>query len=86
MTGGQGGKKTGYKYKMTDKRDKKDTRGQKRAERRAIEISSSDINVDISSHGPCGLKIDCPDCINDVDRHDENEIVNIVIDELKLDK
>ena len=46
----------------------------------------TNINVDISSHGPCGLKIDCPDCINDVDRHDENEIVNIVIDELKLDK
>ena len=44
----------------------------------------TNINVDISSHGPCGLKIDCPDCINDVARHDENEIVNIVINELKL--
>jgi len=43
------------------------------------------INVDISSHGPCGLKIDCDQCINDVINHDENEIVNLIIDELNLD-
>ena len=46
----------------------------------------TNINVDISSHGPCGLKIDCELCIDDVDKHDENEIVNIVINELRLDK
>jgi hypothetical protein len=46
----------------------------------------ANINVDISSHGPCGLKIDCELCISDVDKHDENEIVNIVFNELRLDK
>jgi len=46
----------------------------------------TNINVDISSHGPCGLKVDCELCISDVDKHDENEIVNIVVNELRLDK
>ena len=35
------------------------------------------ITVDISSHGPCGLKVSCPDCVRDVNRHDWREILNI---------
>lgn len=33
------------------------------------------ININISNHGPCGLKIPCKDCIKDADTHDFKEIV-----------
>lgn len=33
------------------------------------------INIDISSHGPCGLKVKCKDCESDAARHDYKEIV-----------
>ena len=36
------------------------------------------INVNISSHGPCGLKSECVECKLEADRHDPLEIVNIV--------
>ena len=34
------------------------------------------INIDISSHGPCGLKNECPQCKADAKKHDYLEIVN----------
>ena len=34
------------------------------------------INVDISSHGPCGLKSECPDCIKDAADHNYEEIID----------
>ncbi len=37
------------------------------------------INVDISSHGPCGLKIGCEECAGDIINHNEKEIVNTAI-------
>ena len=42
------------------------------------------INIDISNHGPCGLKVACVDCIRDASEHSENEIVQAVIEELCL--
>jgi ADP-heptose:LPS heptosyltransferase len=36
------------------------------------------INVNISSHGPCGLKIECKDCKNDLNNHDWKKIVQLV--------
>jgi len=42
------------------------------------------INVDISSHGPCGLKIPCNLCKDDADNHDWREIVKIIEKELCL--
>ena len=33
------------------------------------------VNVDISTHGPCGLKVDCAECKADADNHDESEII-----------
>ena len=42
------------------------------------------INVDISSHGPCGLKQECPECRQDSIKHDWREIVNIVEKKLCL--
>ena len=42
------------------------------------------INVDISSHGPCGLKDTCPECKKDADSHDENEITQLIREELCL--
>jgi ADP-heptose:LPS heptosyltransferase len=33
------------------------------------------ININISSHGPCGLKITCPECQKDAENHDFKEIV-----------
>ena len=43
------------------------------------------INVNISSHGPCGLKIECPKCKNDAKNHDWREIVKIIENELDLE-
>jgi ADP-heptose:LPS heptosyltransferase len=42
------------------------------------------INVNISSHGPCGLKIECPECKKDAENHNPKDIVKIVLDELCL--
>jgi len=42
------------------------------------------INVNISSHGPCGLKQECPECRQDSIKHDWREIVNIVKEKLCL--
>ena len=36
------------------------------------------INIDISSHGPCGLKVHCKDCENDAGMHDPSIIVGAV--------
>lgn len=42
------------------------------------------INVNISSHGPCGMKVLCPKCENDANQHDWMEIVKKVKEELCL--
>jgi ADP-heptose:LPS heptosyltransferase len=42
------------------------------------------INVNISSHGPCGMKKTCPDCTNDANNHDWMEIVKKIKEELCL--
>jgi ADP-heptose:LPS heptosyltransferase len=42
------------------------------------------INVNISSHGPCGLKIECPQCTKDAECHNWEEVVGIVEKELCL--
>ena len=42
------------------------------------------INVNISSHGPCGLKVNCPECESDANLHDHQEIVKIIREELCL--
>ena len=34
--------------------------------------------IDISSHGPCGMKIECPDCLRDAESHDPQEILHII--------
>jgi ADP-heptose:LPS heptosyltransferase len=41
------------------------------------------ININISSHGPCGLKIPCEQCKKDVESHNEKEIVKIASEYLK---
>ncbi len=42
------------------------------------------INVNISSHGPCGMKSDCPECKKDAEDHDWQKIVEIAKKELCL--
>lgn len=42
------------------------------------------INVNIASHGPCGLKIDCPECKKDAKDHDWREIATLIEEELCL--
>ena len=42
------------------------------------------INIDISSHGPCGLKRLCPNCEQDSNSHDWNEIVDVAEEKLCL--
>ncbi len=42
------------------------------------------INVNIASHGPCGLKVECGKCQKDVLNHDETEIIEIIKKELEL--
>ena len=34
----------------------------------------NNVNIDISSHGPCGLKIPCPECTKDAKEHNPEEI------------
>ena len=41
------------------------------------------INVFIGTHGPCGLKIPCEDCYNEVKDHNEKEIIEKSLDFLK---
>jgi ADP-heptose:LPS heptosyltransferase len=36
------------------------------------------VYIDISSHGPCGMKIDCPECSKDAIKHDPQEIVDTI--------
>tara|TARA_R110000851_G_scaffold252556_1_gene405067 strand:+ start:72 stop:899 length:828 start_codon:yes stop_codon:yes gene_type:complete len=42
------------------------------------------INVNISKHGPCGLKVTCEVCKEEAIKHDEQEIVSIIRGELCL--
>ena len=42
------------------------------------------INVNISSHGPCGLKVTCNKCVEDGKNHNWRDIVKIVREELCL--
>jgi ADP-heptose:LPS heptosyltransferase len=42
------------------------------------------ININISSHGPCGLKIDCKECKKDIEDHDWKRIVSLIEKELCL--
>jgi hypothetical protein len=42
------------------------------------------ININISTHGPCGLKTECPDCKRDAENHDWKKIVSLVEEELCL--
>ena len=36
------------------------------------------INLNISSHGPCGLKVRCSECLSDSEKHDYKEIVDMI--------
>ena len=40
------------------------------------------ININISSHGPCGMKIQCMECHDDAKNHDEANIVRAIREEL----
>ena len=42
------------------------------------------INIDISNHGPCGLKVKCEDCEREALEHNEKEIVDKVLELLLL--
>ena len=41
------------------------------------------IYVDISSHGPCGMKIACQGCVNDANDHDVSELIEIILGALE---
>ena len=41
------------------------------------------INIDISNHGPCGLKRECLQCKHDTENHDWREIVKKVKENIK---
>tara|TARA_R110002020_G_scaffold37124_4_gene111967 strand:+ start:8680 stop:9513 length:834 start_codon:yes stop_codon:yes gene_type:complete len=43
------------------------------------------INIDISSHGPCGLKGVCQDCERDVNNHNPEEIINVLKEVLEIE-
>ena len=36
------------------------------------------ININISKHGPCGLKKECPECKKAAEEHDWREIVAFI--------
>lgn len=38
------------------------------------------ININIANHGPCGLKVECPECAEDASSHDEKEIIDKVLE------
>lgn len=40
------------------------------------------INIDISSHGPCGLKKECFDCKKDLKNHNYTDIINKILKEI----
>tara|TARA_B100001123_G_scaffold437566_2_gene570068 strand:- start:13176 stop:14012 length:837 start_codon:yes stop_codon:yes gene_type:complete len=42
------------------------------------------INIDISTHGPCGMKIKCADCEKDASMHDPTEISTAILENLKI--
>ena len=42
------------------------------------------ININISTHGPCGLKVECPQCTADAKSHNWENIVNIIEKELQI--
>jgi hypothetical protein len=42
------------------------------------------ININISNHGPCGLKTECPKCKKDAEDHDWKEVVSLIENELCL--
>tara|TARA_B100000674_G_scaffold491254_1_gene508769 strand:+ start:379 stop:1248 length:870 start_codon:yes stop_codon:yes gene_type:complete len=39
----------------------------------------SNVYVNISKHGPCGMKVSCPKCLKDAKEHDYKEVVNKVL-------
>ena len=41
------------------------------------------INIRVGGHGPCGYKIPCAECREDVENHNESEIVEKALDFLK---
>ena len=38
------------------------------------------ININIANHGPCGLKINCKECQDDANKHDESELIQKALD------
>ena len=40
------------------------------------------ININIGNHEPCGLKVKCDECFEEVNSHDEQEIVDKALDTL----
>ena len=46
---------------------------------------SQNINMNISSHGPCGLKIECQKCQDDASKHEEDELIQKALDFLDED-
>lgn len=34
------------------------------------------LNVNIATHGPCGLKVECEECLGDANNHNEQEIID----------
>jgi len=41
------------------------------------------ININIASHGPCGMKIQCMECHNDAKIHDESNIIKAIREAIK---
>jgi len=37
------------------------------------------INIDISSHGPCGLKVECQECKKEAKEHNENLVLDKIL-------
>ena len=44
----------------------------------------NNINIDISNHSPCGLKIVCPQCADEAKNHNESVITEKILEELCL--
>ena len=49
-----------------------------------LNVGAQNINVNIASHGPCGMKTECENCKADADNHDWKEIVRLAKAELCL--
>ena len=41
------------------------------------------VYINIANHGPCGLKIECKECLKDAEKHDYNEIIQQIEKEIK---